>query len=402
MNFKEALRIAWRNLTHRKIRSWLTLLGIFAGIAAVVALISLGQGLQGAIQDQFSSLGTNLLTLQGAGSSFGPPGTNAVGKLSDHDVDIISRVNGVDFAFGRYLKPALLSKNKKESIGVVASLPEGENFKVMLDALNLKIDKGRFINPDDSKKVTIGATADIDGQELPLGSKFNIKGEVFAVAGILKKKGNPIFDNAILMTTKSIEELFDVKNDYSIIVIELDPETDLKETQDVIERKLRRDRNQNVGEEDFEISSAQETLDSLNSILLTVQVLLAGIAAISLLVGAIGITNTMFTSILERRREIGIMKSIGAKNSDIQLIFLLESGLLGLSGGIIGLVLGTLISKGVELGVMLAFGESLIKAVIPWWLAFGALTFALLLGTISGTLPARKASQLKPVEALKQ
>ena len=141
---------------------------------------------------------------------------------------------------------------------------------------------------------------------------------------------------------------------------------------------------------------------SLDSILLTVQVLLAGIAAISLLVGAIGITNTMYTSILERRREIGIMKSIGATNNDIQLIFLLESGLLGLTGGAIGLFLGVVISKGIELGVLLAFGESLIKATIPLWLALGALTFALLLGTLSGTLPARKASRLKPVEALAQ
>ena len=402
MNLKEALQLAWTNLTHKKIRSWLTLLGIFAGIAAVVALISLGQGLQGAIQDQFSEIGANTITIQGAGSSYGPPGSNAVGSLSDYDVDLINRVNGVDFVFGRYIKPTLIRQSNDEDFAVVASLPEGENFEIMLDALNIKIEEGHFIKEDDKRKITIGPSVEINDRTVELGSKLTIKDEVFSVVGINKKKGNPMLDNAILMSKSSMEELFDTKDDYSILIVGVGENFDVNEVKEAITRKLRNDRDQDIGAEDFEVSSSQETLDSLDSILLTVQVLLAGIAAISLLVGAIGITNTMYTSILERRREIGIMKSIGATNNDIQLIFLLESGLLGLTGGLIGLLLGTLISKGIELGVYLAFGESLIKASIPWWLSLGVLLFALLLGTLSGTLPARKASRLKPVEALQQ
>ncbi len=135
---------------------------------------------------------------------------------------------------------------------------------------------------------------------------------------------------------------------------------------------------------------------------MTVQVLLVGIAAISLLVGAIGILNTMYTAVLERRREIGIMKAIGARNSDVLYIFLVESGLLGLTGGIIGLLLGVGIAKLIQLIAYLALGESLIQATIPIWLIIGSLTFAFLIGALSGTLPARQASLLHPVDALRK
>jgi putative ABC transport system permease protein len=402
MNLKEALRIALTNLTHRRLRSLLTLVGIFAGIAAVVALVSLGQGLQGAINDQFSDIGADVFTMTGAGSAYGPPGTNAVGKLTDKDITSIERVNGVKFSFGRYIKPLQIEYQGTISSKYLASLPEGESYELMVQALNVNVEEGRMLRSDDKRNIVVGGGFSVGDKTPQVGERVIIKEQTFRIVGKLKKTGNPFVDPTILMTKDTTEELFNVQDDYSIIVTAVNEGADLLEVRDAVERQLRKDRGVKEGEEDFSISTPQETLESLNSILMTVQVLIVGIAAISLLVGAIGIANTMYTAILERRREIGIMKSVGAKNNDILIIFLIESGLLGLVGGIIGLLVGIGISKGVEAGAYYYFGESLIKATIPFWLIAGSLSFAFILGTLSGTLPARQASQLKPVDALRK
>lgn len=404
MNLSDSFKLAFQNLKHRRVRSWLTLIGIFAGIAAVVALISLGQGLQDAVNDQFNSLGTNKFTVQGAGGGFGPPGTNAVGKLTDHDVRLLERIQGVKTVAGRYIKPATMTYQDKTKAIFIASIPyDKEKAKLTMSIYNYDIAEGRIITRKDDGKIFIGsARSNLDGKQIHAGQKVLINNERFTVIGIGKKKGNPIFDNGVLMTEKDLDKLIGLDGNYNLIGVEINPEYNLNELVKLAEDRMRRDRGLNIGEEDFEISTPQEFLDSVNNILLTIQILLVGIAAISLLVGAIGITNTMYTAVLERRREIGIMKAIGAKNKEILKIFLIESGLLGLSGGLLGLFIGMGIAKGVELGAYLAFGESIIKATFPWALIIGSLLFAFLLGTASGTLPARQAAKLKPVDALRK
>jgi len=402
MRFSDWFIIAFRNVTHKKVRSWLTLVGIFAGIAAVVALISLGQGMQSAIEEQFSSLGTNTISITGAGSTYGPPGTNAVGILTDKDVRLIEEVNGVEFVFGRYIQSVLIEQEDEQELAFAVSLPGGSLRAEIIEMLDQETTEGRIIEEDEHKKITVGSSITFNDKSPNIGKRVTIKDETFMVSGILKREGNPMFDNQIIMTEGIIEELFDLENDFSMIIVKVSDGENLAETKEAIERRLRRDRNQKIGEEDFEISTPQETLESLNSILLTVQVLLVGIAAISLIVGAIGIANTMYTAVLERRREIGIMKAVGAKNNDVLAIFLVESGLLGLAGGILGLIIGVIISKGVELGAMAYFGENIIKAIYPTELIIGALLFAFILGAISGTLPARQAAKLDPVESLRK
>lgn len=402
MKFFDLMKFSLNNLSHRRMRSWLTLIGIFAGIAAVVALVSLGQGLQDAVNSQFSEVGVNRITLQGAGSSYGPPGTNAVGKLGDKDIRLIKETNGVEFAFGRYIKTTKYTHNDVDEIGFVVSMPEGDNTQKVIDTLGLDLSEGRWIGTGDNNKVLLGAGIEYNNEKPEIGSKMTIEGKKFTVVGILKKKGNPFFDDQIIIMEQAVKEIFDIKNDYSIVIVSVDINKDVGEVRDAIARKLRRDRGQSPGEEDFTISSPQESLEALNSILITIQILLVGIAAISLVVGAIGITNTMYTAVLERRKEIGIMKSIGAKNFDILKLFLFESGMLGLAGGILGLLVGIGISKSIEIGAFAYFGESIIKTTYPIWLIIGSLLFAFLLGAISGTLPARQASKMNPVDALRK
>jgi len=150
----------------------------------------------------------------------------------------------------------------------------------------------------------------------------------------------------------------------------------------------------------FSVSTSEDMIASINTILGVVQAVFIGIALISLLVGGIGIMNTMYTSVLEQTREIGIMKAIGAKNGDILMIFLIESGILGLSGGCIGILLGIMLSKLVEI-IGQGFVGDLLKASFSWYLIAACITFSVVIGVISGVLPARQASKMQPVDALK-
>ena len=168
-----------------------------------------------------------------------------------------------------------------------------------------------------------------------------------------------------------------------------------------IEEELRDERNEKEGQETFSVQSFSQLLETFTDIFAVIQAVFVGIAAISLVVGGIGIMNTMYTSVLERTKEIGTMKAVGAKNSDIFKIFLFESGLLGLVGGTIGILMGMGIAKSVEYIAMIQLGSPFIKAVFGLPLIIGALTFSFLVGTISGVLPAMQAAKLKPADALR-
>lgn len=403
MNILEAFRIALHHVLSRKLRSWLTLIGIFAGIAAVVALISLGQGMTDAINDQFAGLGISTITIQGAGVSYGPPGTTAFGKLTDSDVSLIKKINGIDYVIPRYIEQAIFKKHDLDIYGYVASFPDTiAEQQILITNLNLELEDGSFFESGSKNKILLGHNiAYNDDYTFRVGEKLIINSQEFQVSGILKKKGNFMVDAAALISTSALEEVFEIENDYDLIVAIAHENENISEMQQTIERVMRKDRNQKIGDEDFKISTAQETINTLNNILLTVQILLVGIAAISLVVGGIGIANTMYTAVLERRKEIGIMKAIGATNNDILILFLFESGILGLVGGILGLLLGIFISKSVEFVAAQYFGESILKASVPLLLVIGSLLFAFLVGAISGTLPARSASKMKIVDTFR-
>ncbi len=386
-------------------RSWLTLIGIFAGIAAVVALMSLGQGLRNAVNEQFNTLGTDKFTVTGAGGGFGPPGTGSIGVIDKDDERLISRVNGVKLAAGRYIEPAVLSYRDDTEAVFVASLPNNpEKADLALSLYNYNTEFGREIRFNDRNKLYLGSSIaqQEDGSVIQVGQKVSLNDQRFTVVGIAERKGNPFFDGAILISEPDAIDLFNLTEEYDLIGVQIQPGENLQEVVARVERTMRRDRDQSLGEEDFEISTPDQFLDSLNSILMTVQILLVGIAAISLFVGGIGIANTMYTAVLERNREIGIMKAIGATDNEVLRIFLIESGLLGLAGGVLGVLIGAGIAKGVEFVAAQAFGSNILQASIDPMVVVGVLLFAFILGAVCGTLPARQAARLRPVEALRK
>lgn len=402
--FKDYFRLALHSVKQRKMRSWLTLLGIFIGIAAVVSLISLSQGLESAITEQFVKLGSDKVMVQAIGSGYGPPGSGAVAPLTKSDLDEIKKVKGVDQAFGRLIRSVKVQFDKEVEYTYAVSVPDNnEDLQLVIEVNNYELEQGRMLKKEDKYKAVLGKdlAKDLFGKEVQLQDTLEIEGKEFKVVGLLKKSGNPQQDVALVVPEAALEEILNVKDIKDMIAVKVNPGEDLLTVSERIKKELRSHRDVEEGKEDFTVETPENILATLTTILAIVQGILVGIAAISLLVGGIGIMNTMYTAVLERTKEIGIMKATGARNSQIWFLFLTESGLLGLLGGIIGVSLGLGISKTVEMVAYQIYEAYLIKADISWILILSMLAFAFAIGALSGALPARQAAKLKPVDALR-
>ena len=401
------LLLAFRSLVRRKLRSWLTMIGIFIGIAAVVSLIGLGEGLRVAITSQFGFLGPDVLSVQASGLNFaGPPGTASPNPLKDDLPDKLSRITGVEAAFGRYIASGTLEFADKKGFSMIGSVPSGTDRSVFERVTNLNAVQGRLLKDSDHARIVVGNNfmKQDNGFDRPvqIGDRLLLNKKPFEVVGILESKGSFIFDDIVLMNEDDILDGFR-KDDgtMNLIAIKVKNIEDVDKVSEGAEKLLRKERDVKKGEEDFVVESPEKTLESLNSTLFAVQLFVYIIASISLLVGGIGIMNTMYTSVLERTKEIGIMKSIGAKNKTIFSLFAIESGLLGTVGGIIGILLGLAISNGFAAVGKLALGTDLIRVETSPFLLIGALLFSFCIGFAAGVFPAMRAASLKPVDALR-
>ena len=399
-------KFGFKNLKNRKLRSWLTMLGIFIGIAAVVALISIGQGLQTAITEQFENLGTNTITIEPGATSFGPPRTNiGTAKLTERDVELVKRTRGVEVVVGYIFKLDKVEYKEEINYLFIMGAPL-EHQQLLRDARGQEIIDGRDLKIGDKYKVVVGynwGTDKIVNKAIKVGDKIKIgqKKQEFKIVGILSKVGNNYDDGTIYLPMESAKELLNTGNEIHYILIKTKEGEDVSEVAEAIKKTLRKDRGQKKGEEDFRVQTSEQLLKSFTNIFGIVQAVFIGIAAISLVVGGIGIMNTMYTAVLERTKEIGIMKAVGARNSNILTLFLIESGILGLVGGAIGVLIGIGLSTGVAFIATKTLGTNLLRAIFPWYLITGALIFSFLIGSLSGVLPAIQASRLKPVDALK-
>ncbi|MFH2019938.1 MAG: ABC transporter permease [archaeon] len=402
---KDNIRLAFLNLSHRRLRSWLTMIGIFIGIAAVVSLIGLGEGLRTAISSQFGFLGSDILTVQASGIEFaGPPGSGAINPLSDTLRDKLEKINGVDSAFNRKVATIPVEFGDIQQVGYAGSVPVGANRKNFETMLNLNIEEGRMLKDGETRSVVLGNNfLNPDGRfkkAARVGDNIILNGATFQVVGILKKKGSFTIDSVIL-ANEDVKDIFPDDGTTSIIVVKVKDESQIKNIQESVEKLMRKERHVKIGEEDFTVSTPAKTLETLNSTLFAVQLFVYIIAGISLAVGGIGIMNTMYTAVLERTKEIGIMKAIGARNSTVFTIFFFESGFLGMVGGIIGVTIGAGLAYGLSYIGRLALGARLLQATISIELIIGALLFSFILGTFFGVFPALQAAKLQPVDALR-
>ncbi len=404
--FGDYVRFALKNLASRGLRSWLTMLGIFVGIAAVVALISLGQGLQDYINQEFEKIGVNRIIVSPGGGGnllFGAGGLSSA-KLTDQDLKIVKSVRGVDSGTGIYRKTMYVEYDGETKEASVFGADFGrESLDYMKTIDYMIVDEGRYLTPNDKYKAIIGRVLAEEHFDKPVrrGDNIMVNGTAFEVVGINKRAGNPAHDLKVVIPIDILRGMYNADDEISMITVRVKENFNLTEVADDVKRRLRRSRDVKEDEEDFTVQTAQNLLDTFNSILGVVQVALSGIAAISLVVGGLGIMTTMYTSVLERTRQIGIMKAVGAKNKNIMLLFLIEAGVLGLTGGIIGVLLGLGISFGASYVAEAYYDIELVKASADPMLIFGALAFSFIIGCVSGVLPAHQASKMRPVDAIR-
>jgi len=387
------LRFAYDSISHRKLRSWLTIIGIVIGIGAIVALISISQGLENAIAEQFEKLGANRLYVAAKGFS----GASVEG-LTTKDVDVIKQIGEID-----WVNPYMFTSDEvefsreKQFIQQIVAFPAEDVTKKFQDT-DIGVAEGRAFMNGEKKVAMIGwlFAKDKFKKEIKINNRITIKEEKFTVVGILAEAGNSDDDNMVVIPEEDARILFERPNQVDMIEVKLKEGIDIQFVADKIKRRLEQARDN----DNFEVLTPEQILEQIGSLLSIIQVILGGIAAISLVVGAVGISNSMYTNVLERTKEVGIMKSIGAKNKDIMMVFLIESGLIGLIGGVCGAILGIITALATG-AIADSQGFGLLKIAIDWGLIAFSIVFAVGIGIIAGVFPARQAAKLKPAESLR-
>lgn len=411
MKLGKCFKHAFNMVLHSKLRSWLTITGIVIGVAAVIAIVSIGEGMQQTLNSQLNALGGDIVTISpgfergggffgmrgsgGGGGTSGPQATTKDIVLSRSDLQALKGLPDI----------ALIDTNIRGSVDVSYLGKKGRISVTGVDQgvwshiTTSKIKTGRMLDPADQNVIVIGGRLASSYFDQPVGinKMTTINGSAFRVVGILDDQSNSIYMPIQMAYQVIPEKTTDI---YDTLVVKIKDENQLDEVITKIQNKLMNARHVTQKNMDFSISSRKEmqqtradTMNSMNSFLLA-------IAAVSLIVGSIGIANTMFTSVLEKTKEIGIMKAIGARNQDILLIFLFNAAFIGLVGGIIGIILGTILSgfmPSLMGGLPMARGTTLVtlNSVIM------ALSVSVTVGILAGIIPAYQASKLKPVDALR-
>ncbi|MCE9642969.1 MAG: ABC transporter permease [Candidatus Andersenbacteria bacterium] len=405
MDNKETLMTAFEALLGNKLRTGLAILGIVIGIGAVVALITLGQGATQSVQNSISTLGANLLTVspgaasQGGGIR-GSAGSGTSLTLADAQAitssPTVTTVKAVSAEASRNYQVTYKKENTNSSVTGA--------FATYLSVHDDTLAQGTFFTEKDmnslAKKAVLGATVatDLFGTANPIGQTVQINHIPFKVVGVLTSKGGTGFfsqDDIILAPLLTVQKLLlGSSNIQSISVQATSSDVMTTASEQITTLLLNRHHIKDPAKADFNIRSQADILSTATSATSTLTGLLAGIAAISLLVGGIGIMNIMLVTITERTREIGIRKAIGAKKKDILTQFLFESIVLTLTGGILGILFGFALSF---------LGSKLLSIpfTITFFAPFIAFTVSSAIGIIFGYYPARKAATMQPIQALR-
>lgn len=401
--FKESISIALRALLTNKLRSVLTMLGIIIGVGAVIAMVSVGMGVREKVQNSIASLGSNMLIVTpGAASSQGVRSASgtSITLVSDDAEAIKKTVPGIDYVTPLVSKQyQIIAGNQNWTTTVQGVTPE------YMAIRSLTVGSGSFISERDlnarNRVAVIGSTVaeNLFGTMNPTGQNVRINNTPYQIIGVLDSKGQSSMgqdqDDVVMVPLTTAQERL-IGIDYvNSINIQVTKAENMDQVQDQITTLLRQ-RHKIVGdkEDDFSVRNLTSIMEMATETTGTITMLLGSIAAISLLVGGIGIMNIMIVSVTERTREIGIRKALGATYRDIMLQFLIESIVIGVLGGVGGIVLGVAAAYGISIFSSLNTVISVLSIVVSFGFSIG-------IGLFFGIYPARKAALLDPIEALR-
>ncbi len=388
------IQFAIRNMLHRPKRSWLTIIGILIGVAAVVSLISLGEGMKDSINKEFEAFGYNVVMITAHSEHRLGMGQLAGSHNFKFDWSpLATQVKGIEAVGGVLISTLYVRAGKREGYlmnwGLDKSLVEAFPAYYTPAA-------GRIFNADERLAAVLGADMAHD-LGLAVGDLFNIEAEEFTVIGILEKRNDPDVNRSIFLPMQTMQELLQETQKISYVLIRTAQGADVKAIANAVRTLAKEQR----GKDDLNVHTTADMKDLMQSLVGILRAVLSGIAAISLLVGGLGVMNTMYTAVLERTREIGVMKAVGARRRQVLGFFVLESGFMGLVGGLLGSLAGLGIAWGVQYIAPLVVEDAAVDVSFSLWLFLAAWVSSFALGAVAGWLPARKAAALPPVEALR-
>jgi putative ABC transport system permease protein len=397
MQFGDTLRFASGSVRSHRLRSGLTMLGIAVGIGAVVLLTAVGEGVRQFVLAEFTQFGTNIVAITpGKTSTFGVSGAtiSSVRHLTVDDAEALHRINEVEAVVPVIQGNARVEfgqRNRRTTIiGVGADMPQ---------VWSMGVSVGQFL-PDDAFAsarafAVLGSRMreELFGTSNPLGQRIRVGSDRFRVVGVMESKGQMLgfdLDDTVFIPIGKATEVFNREG-----LMEIDVTYHKDDSAEAVVAALRRLLLARHGQEDFTIKTQQQMLEVLDSILQLLTLGVAAIGAISLIVGAVGITTIMTIAVAERTSEVGLFRAIGAPRSEIRKLFLLESAILGGVGGIAGIVGAVALVQSVRF-VLPDFPLNLV-----WHYSAVAFAVATMIGIVSGLAPAAKAARMDPVEALR-
>ncbi|MDO8668378.1 MAG: ABC transporter permease [bacterium] len=410
---RQCIKVSTKALLANKGRSFLTMLGIIIGVAAVIIIMAVGAGAQSLIINQVKSLGTDIIgILPGASEAEGPPATVmgiVITTLTYEDALALNdkkNVPNVVDAVAYYKGLGTVSWGSNSYDTNLSGSTVG-----YLTVENGEVNQGRFFTKEEevnlAKVVVLGSTVrkELFGESDPIGQKVKIKKQNFEVIGVMKERGTVAFqnnDDQVFIPLRTMQKLVAGVSHVSMMRLKIDNQANtIRAMEDIkiVLRERHEINDQSGANDDFTVRSSAQALEMITVITNALKFFLAAMAALSLLVGGIGIMNIMLMSVTERTREIGLRKAVGASNRNIMSQFLMEAISITLTGGIIGIIIGSIISVLISIGARL-LGYNWDLVVSPFSI-FLALTVSVAVGLIFGLYPARKASRLQPIEALR-
>ena len=402
MRTEDMVSYSMRNLRHQKVRTWLTIVGIVVGVAAVIVLVGLADGLRSSVSSQLAAFGPKTIIVSPVSLEGGIGGGSAnlrptLGKLFERDAEKIERIEGVHLATKVIMTNLDMKfRDKHISASVYGVEPDGYT-----ETTSIKIGEGRFLQPGDKRVAVVGysiANDNFGDDKINVNNMIELGGQQYRVVGILQKSGSSFGpgDSSVFVSYDDGRELAGdalAEREINGIRIIVDEGFDTEEVADRIEFALASQHKVPVDDKDFTLITPKFIEDQVNSILGTLTLFLGAVSGIALVVGGVGISNTMFVSVMERTKEIGVLKSVGAQNWQIERLFLVEAAMIGLVGGVLGVLFGIIVVL-----LLSVFGINATPSIPTVLISF---IIAMSVGMAGGFIPARNAAKIPAVEAMR-